>query len=136
MTFWAIFGRTVTSCEDVEAHALRRRGWSIAAMYCRLRRNDDPHLWSRPHLWSSVLFDEVVALGSLGGYSTFTRALRRQVRPRCEPCRRTDGRDVAITEHQAGEVSAGFAAVAKYYGATAVVCPPRRGNVRACWRRR
>jgi hypothetical protein len=120
--------------EDVEAHARRRRGWSIAAItrhlkgdprtieayltgeravgyrrqpvdafvpfleYCRLRLNDDPHLWS------SVPFDEVVALGYLGGYSTFTRALRRhQVRPRCEPCHRSDGRDVAIIEHQAGK---------------------------------
>ena len=120
--------------EDVEAHALQRRGWSIAAIarhldrdprtikayltgervagyrrqpvdafvpfleYCRLRLNDDPHLWS------SVLFDEVVALGYLGGYSTFTRALRRhQVRPHCEPCHRSDGRDVAIIEHPAGE---------------------------------
>jgi WbqC-like protein len=115
--------------EDVEAHALRRRGWSIAAIarhlnrdrrtikayltgertvgyrrqpvaafvqfldYCRLGLNDDPHLWS------SVLFDEIVALGYLGGYSTFTRALRRhEVRPHCEPCHRSDGCDVAIIE--------------------------------------
>jgi transposase len=91
--------------EDVEAHALRRWGWSITAIarhlncdprtikayltgertvgyrrqpvdafvpflqYCHLRPNDDPHLWS------SVLFDEVVALGYLGGYSNVTRAL-------------------------------------------------------------
>lgn len=115
--------------EDVEAHALRRRGWSIAAIarhlnrdrrtikayltgeravgyrrqpvaafvqfldYCRLGLNDDPHLWS------SVLFDEIVALGYLGGYLTFTRALRRhEVRPHCEPCHRSDGCDVAIIE--------------------------------------
>ncbi|MGW2563034.1 hypothetical protein ACWCXB_28045 [Streptomyces sp. NPDC001514] len=43
--------------------------------YCRQRLTDDPHLWA------STLFDEVKGLGYEGGYSTFTRALRRyQVR--------------------------------------------------------
>ncbi|MGW2249518.1 terminase gpP N-terminus-related DNA-binding protein [Kitasatospora sp. NPDC001660] len=49
--------------------------------YCRQRLADDPHLAA------TVLFDEIVDLGYPGGYSTFTRALRRhQARPRCEQC--------------------------------------------------
>jgi transposase len=120
--------------EDVDAHALRRQGWSISAIarhlghdrktiraylngervsgyrrqspdafmpfleYCRQRLSDDPHLWA------STLFEEVVELGYAGGYSTFTRALRRyQARPHCEPCRASSGRDVAIIVHPPGE---------------------------------
>jgi transposase len=126
--------RVLSVDEDVEAHALRRRGWTVAAIarhlgrdprtvkahldgarvagvrrtpadaferfveYCRLRLTDDPHLWAR------TLFDEVVALGYQGGYSTFTRGLRRwSVRPHCEACSRASGRDVAIIEHPPGE---------------------------------
>lgn len=66
--------------------------------YCRVRLADDPHLWA------STLFDEVVELGYRGGYSTFTRALRRhQLRPHCEPCQMARGRDVAIIAHPPGE---------------------------------
>jgi transposase len=124
----------LTREEDVDAHALRRQGWSISAIarhlgrdrktirayldgqrepgvrrpradpflevlaYCRQRLADDPHLWSQ------TLFDEAVELGYCGGYSTFTRALRKyKARPHCEPCQRTDGRDRAIIEHPPGE---------------------------------
>lgn len=120
--------------EDVDAHALRRQGWSISAIarhlghdrktiraylngervsgyrrqspdafmpfleYCRQRLSDDPHLWA------STLFEEGVELRYAGGYSTFTRALRRyQARPHCEPCRASNGRDVAIIAHPPGE---------------------------------
>ncbi|MFC4471699.1 IS21 family transposase [Streptomyces xiangluensis] len=66
--------------------------------YCRQRLSDDPHLWA------STLFDEVRELGYEGAYSTFTRALRRhQVRPHCDPCHSTTGRDVAIITHPPGE---------------------------------
>jgi hypothetical protein len=66
--------------------------------YCRTRLADDPHLWA------STLLDELADLGYDGGYSTFTRALRRyQLRPHCEPCQATRGRDVAIITHPAGE---------------------------------
>jgi len=124
----------LTREEDVDAHALRRQGWTISAIarhlgrdrktiraylsgervpehrrqgpdafvpfldYCRQRLADDPHLWS------STLFDEVNALGYAGGYSTFTRALRRyQVRPHCDPCHASTGRDRAVIDHPAGE---------------------------------
>ncbi|MFD9125294.1 IS21 family transposase [Kitasatospora sp. NPDC059571] len=52
--------------------------------YCRRRLLDEPHLRA------TVLFDEIVELGYRGGYSTFTRALRKhRVRPACERCRGT-----------------------------------------------
>ncbi|MFI5664082.1 Mu transposase domain-containing protein [Streptomyces sp. NPDC051684] len=124
----------LTREEDVDAHALRRQGWSISAIarhlgrdrktiraylngeqepgrrrqspdafapfleYCRQRLADDPHLWA------STLFDEVNGLGYQGGYSTFTRSLRRyQVRPHCEPCHAASGRNVAVIAHPPGE---------------------------------
>ncbi len=120
--------------EDVEAHALRRQGWSITriaahlgrdrktirgylngerapgeraraapdlfapfAEYCRIRLADDPHLWA------STLFDEVVELGYPGAYPSFTRAVRaRALRPHCEACAGSRGRDAAIIDHPAG----------------------------------
>ncbi|WP_435822138.1 terminase gpP N-terminus-related DNA-binding protein [Actinacidiphila alni] len=118
----------------MDAHALHRQGWSISAIarhlgrdrktiraylnegrepgqrrerddpfveflpYCRQRLSDDPHLWA------AVLFDEAVELGYRGGYSTFTRALRKyRARPHCEPCHRSTGRDAAIITHPPGE---------------------------------
>ncbi|CAG6396724.1 hypothetical protein SCOCK_450039 [Actinacidiphila cocklensis] len=120
--------------EDLDAHALRRQGWTISAIarhlgrdrktiraylngeraprqrrqapdafvpfldYCRQRLADDPHLWA------STLFDELVQLGCRGAYSTFTGALcRYQVRPHCEPCHASKGRDRAVIEHPPGE---------------------------------
>lgn len=67
------------------------------ADYAGIRLADDPHLWG------SALFDEVVALGYPGSYPSFTRALRqRRLRPHCEPCRASAGRDHAIIEHPPG----------------------------------
>jgi transposase len=66
--------------------------------YCRIRLHDDPHLWA------VTLHDELLELGYVGGYSTFTRALRqRRLRPHCEPCAASRGRDHAIIAHPAGE---------------------------------
>lgn len=118
----------------MEAHALRKQGWSISKIathlgrdrktiraylngertpgerarsspglfepfteYCRIRLTDDPHLWA------STLFDEVVALGYLGAYPSFTRALRtRALRPHCEACAASASRDVAVIDHPPG----------------------------------
>jgi transposase len=120
---------------DVEAHALRARGWTISAIarhigadrktvrayldgtrtpgvrasavpdvfatfeaYCAIRLADDPHLWA------VTLWEETRDLGYDGGYSTFTRMLRRRrLRPHCEPCHSSRGRDHAIIDHPAGE---------------------------------
>ena len=68
------------------------------ADYCRLRLTDDPHLWA------TTLYDEVAELGYPGAYPSFTRALRvRKLRPHCEPCQASVGRDHAIIDHPAGE---------------------------------
>lgn len=57
-----------------------------------------------PHLWAVTLYDEVRELGYPGGYSTFTRAVRTlRLRPHCEPCAASKGRDHAIIAHPAGE---------------------------------
>jgi hypothetical protein len=66
--------------------------------YCRLRLANDPHLWA------VTLYDEVRDLGYPGGYSTFTRALRTlRLRPHCEACAASKGRDHAIIDHEPGE---------------------------------
>lgn len=121
--------------DDVEAHALRRRGWSISAIarhlghdrktiraylrgyrepgrrasrgpevvgpfveYCRIRLADDPHLWA------SALLDELRELGYAGSYPSLTAAIRGQgLRPHCEPCQASRGRDAAIISHPPGE---------------------------------
>ncbi|MFE7547994.1 terminase gpP N-terminus-related DNA-binding protein [Streptomyces gardneri] len=124
----------LTREEDVDAHALRRQGWTISAIARHLGRNrktiraylngdqvagqrrQSPdafvpflryyrqRLADDPHLWASTLFDEVRDLGYEGGYSTFTRALRRyQVRPHCAPCHAATGRNVAVIAHPPGE---------------------------------
>jgi transposase len=121
--------------DDVEAHALRRRGWSISAIarhlghdrktirgylrgdrvpgrrasrgpdvmapfveYCRIRLADDPHLWA------SALWDELRELGYAGSYPSLTAAIRaHRLRPHCEPCQASAGRDAAIIAHPPGE---------------------------------
>ncbi len=121
--------------DDVEAHALRQRGWSISAIarhlghdrktvraylrgvrepgrrasrgpavmapfveYCRIRLADDPHLWA------SALLDELRELGYGGSYPSLTAAIRAyRLRPHCEPCQASAGRDAAIIAHPPGE---------------------------------
>lgn len=125
----------LTQEDDVDAHALRKRGWSISAIarhlghdrktiraylngertagvrvsaggslfdpfvdYCRARLAEDPHLWAM------TLFDEIVGLGFVQSYPTFTRQLRlRSLRPNCERCHAAKGRPVTIIDHPAGE---------------------------------
>lgn len=96
----------LTQGEDVEVHALRKRGWSFAAIGRHIdcdwrtakayvegrepgtRRSSAPdplerfvpYLGARfaddPHVWASALFDEVVALGYERAYPSFVRQLR------------------------------------------------------------
>jgi transposase len=121
--------------DDVEAHALRQRGWSVSVIarhlghdrktvraylrgdrepgrragrgpdvmtpfveYCRIRLADDPHLWA------SALLDELRELGYAGSYPSLTAAIRAQrLRPHCEPCQASRGRDTAVITHPPGE---------------------------------
>lgn len=122
----------LTREEDVEVHALRRRGWSISAIARHLgcdrktvrarlagkrgRRAPAPSplepfrefLEARfeddPHLPARVLERELRALGFALSYATLTRELRRlSLRPVC-PCCRRGGVDVTVEiEHPPGE---------------------------------
>ena len=66
--------------------------------YCRIRLADDPHVWA------SLLFDEITALGFTGSYPALTAAIRvHRLRPHCEACDASRGRDSAIIDHLAGE---------------------------------
>ncbi len=69
------------------------------AEYCRIRLADDPHLWA------TALFDEVTGPGCDGGYSSFTRALRRLgLRPDCAACAGAGvPGEFAVIEHPPGE---------------------------------
>jgi transposase len=66
--------------------------------YLRQRLKDDPHVWA------TALFDETVALGYDRSYPSFTRGLRtHRLRPHCEPCSASAGREHAVIEHPPGE---------------------------------
>ena len=66
--------------------------------YCRLRLAEDPHLWA------STLFDELAGLGFPGSYPSLTAAIRAHgLRPHCEPCQASKGRDSSIISHPPGE---------------------------------
>jgi hypothetical protein len=66
--------------------------------YCRIRLADDPHLWA------SALLDELRELGYAGSYPSLTAAIRAHgLRPHCEPCQASAGRDAAIIAHPPGE---------------------------------
>jgi transposase len=125
----------LTREDDVDAHALRRQGWTISAIARHLGHDrktirayvtggrvagqrastvEDPlapfvgyltrRLADDPHVWATALFDEVVALGFDRSYPTFTRGLRtHRLRPHCEPCSSSKGRDHAVIEHPPGE---------------------------------
>jgi transposase len=65
--------------------------------YVRQRFVDDPHVWS------TVLFAEVVVLGFDRSYQTFTRLVRdRALRPHCEACAGVKGRAHVDIEHPPG----------------------------------
>jgi transposase len=105
----------LTMEDDVEIHALKRRGWSIAAIARHTGR--DPKTIRRylagdlptrgrgpsplepyrayaaarfkedPHLLATTLHEEIARLGFERSYPTLVRELRRlELRPRCECC--------------------------------------------------
>ncbi len=124
----------LTREDDVDAHALRKRGWTISAIARHLghdrktiraylsgnrsagvREHVEVNVFDRyeayvrarlledPHVWASVLFDEIVALGFDRSYPVFTHQVRtRSLRPHCEPCAPAKHRPVAVIEHPPG----------------------------------
>ncbi len=96
----------LTREEDIDVHALRKRGWTISAIARHLGRDrktiraylagrepgvrastsEDPferfeaycaqRLTDDPHLWAATLFDELLELGYDRSYPTLTRQLR------------------------------------------------------------
>ncbi len=124
----------LTGTETVEIENLRSRGWSVSAIarhldrdrktvrayvtgerepgvregdpcalepygdYLRLRFDEDPHVWA------TVLFDEVCKLGYDRAYQSFTRHLRTLgLRPHCEACSGVKGRATVEIDHPPGE---------------------------------
>jgi len=68
----------LTRGEDVEAHALEERGWSISAIARHL--------------------------GYSQSYPTFVRHIRKKgLRPHCEACTGVDGRETIEIDHPPGE---------------------------------
>ena len=56
------------------------------------------------HVWGTVLFEEVTALGYAQSYPTFVRQIRtRGLRPHCEACRGVVGRDAVEIDRPPGE---------------------------------
>lgn len=122
----------LTEEDDVEIHALARRGWSVSAIARHTGRDrktvrkylagpvvqrEPPASCLEPlrgylvarfvddaHVDGTVLYREVVELGFDRSYVTFVRQLRLLgLRPRCEACR-TGGHGVTVElEHVPGE---------------------------------
>ncbi len=64
----------------------------------RLRLVEDPHLWA------STLHDELVELGFAGSYPSLNAAIRAHgLRPHCEPCQASKGRESSIITRPPGE---------------------------------
>lgn len=122
----------LTEEDDVEIHALARRGWSVSAIARhtgRDRKTVRRYLTGPPssreptpsclepfraylvarfvddaHVDGTVLYREVVELGFDRSYVTFVRQLRLlELRPRCQACR-TGGHGVTVElAHEPGE---------------------------------
>jgi transposase len=106
----AIARHTGRDRKTVRAHL---NGEREAGVRCRPDGEDDPfdrfepyvrqRLADDPHVWATVLFDEVAALGYARAYPTFTRQLRdRQLRPHCEPCASSNHRAHVDIDHPPG----------------------------------
>jgi transposase len=122
----------LTEEDDVEIHALARRGWSVSAIARHTGRDrktvrkylTGPRPVREPapsclepfreylaarfaddaHVDGTVLYREVAELGFERSYVTFVRELRRlELRPRCEACR-TGARGATVElVHEPGE---------------------------------
>ena len=122
----------LTEEDDVEIHALARRGWSVSAIARHTGRDRKtiakylagngpervpapsclepyrPYLEARfvddPHVLVSVLFDELVPLGFDRSYPTLVREVRALgLRPVCECCQVGGVKLTVGLEHEPGE---------------------------------
>ena len=86
--------------------------------YVRQRLVDDPHVWA------TVLFDEVGGLGYEQSYPTFVRKIRnRGLRPSCGACAGTRGQATVVIDHPPGEeCQSVLGGVAGYPVAVSGVC--------------
>lgn len=147
----------LTREEDIDAHALFKQGWKIAAISRHLGRDPktiraylrgdrvagvrarpaggdwfDAYVGQRlvddPHLWATTLFDELVERGFDRSYQTLTRLIRdRGLRPPCEACRPAKDRPVAVIEHRRARRPSGT-------GSRSPTRPPRGDGPRpTCW---
>ena len=72
--------------------------FGVIEPYVRQRLADDPHVWA------TVLFDEVGGLGYEQSYPTFVRKVRnRRLRPSCGACAGTRGQATVVIDHPPGE---------------------------------
>src|SRR6266508_2522617 len=114
----------LTQGEDVEVHALRRRGWSVSAIARHLgrdRKTVRAYLRGerQPGVRASAALDPLHLIEAIDG------VLRRHGgTPRVW---RTD-RLATVIVPGSRDVQPSFAPVAKYYGAIIEPCPPRRRN--------
>lgn len=122
----------LTQEDDVEIHALARRGWSVSAIARHTGRDRktvrkylaSPRAVREPaasclepfraylearfvddaHVLGSVLYQELVGLGFCRSYPTLVRELRRlELRPVCECCRAGGVKLTVELEHEPGE---------------------------------
>ena len=122
----------LTQEDDVETHALARRGWSKAAIARhtgRDRKTVAKYLAGRgpsqerapsclepyraylvarfaddTHVFATVLFEELVALGFDRSYPTLVRELRRLgLRPECQCCQAGSVKVTVGLEHPPGD---------------------------------
>ena len=122
----------LTEEDDVEIHALARRGWSVSAIARHTGRDrktvrkylTGPRPVREPapsclepfreylvarfaddaHVDGTVLYREVCGLGFERSYVTFVRELRRLgLRPRCERCRTGGHGATVVLRHEPGE---------------------------------
>lgn len=123
----------LTQEDVVEIHALRRRGWSVAAIARHSGRDPktirrhlagwkptrgtapspvEPYrayLLARfaddPHVFVTVLYDELVELGFDRSYPTLIRAIRKLgLRPACSCCGRTSQATVELAHEPGAEL--------------------------------
>lgn len=151
----------LTQEDVVEIHALRRRGWTIAAIARHTGR--DPKTirrrlsgwesergsapsplepWRRylearfaddPHLFATVLHRELRELGFDRSYPTLVREIRKLgLRPECGCCRRGEAATVELTHEPGAELQLG-SSFPRLPGAAPPTCSPASCPARAAF---